>query len=190
MRWSAGERGRRSPSLGAACAVVLAAGCGADPVEPLGVELRDASGAHPTAFHALLTGSEPPVAFSCPGGLPGVARCTAGGFDLEPSNAGRQLTVEARGYAFRDVALPESASEGPFRVELQALAPFVADADYRTGFELDGGEDAFTALAAQNATELGVASSVKFYISLGDEPRVYFANTRRFPRHFEFARDV
>lgn len=188
-----GARARpsRSGLFAAALASLLLHGCrDGGHAAAFAIEVRDTDGSHPDTFQVTWAAGAEVVSFACPEGRAGIARCGAGGFELEPGVVSRTLTIEARGHAFVDVELPSEARPEPFVIELSRLAPFVASNDYVTGLEAANGLEALTELAVPASAELGAVQQVKFYIALGTEPRVFFANTRSYPRHFEFARDV
>jgi len=172
--------------------LAVSTGCGHSDttrILALEVEVRDDAGAHPSAFRAVLTHGASVTAFSCPGAASEQFECTPRGFIL-PATFQGQLTLKTPGHAFVDVTLGGSTLEAPPSIELEVLSPFVTTVDYRSGFAALDGEAAFEGLAAQTSGELGRASVVKFMIVLGAVPRVYFEDTRRYPRHYEFARDV
>jgi pyruvate, water dikinase len=122
------------------------------------------------------------VAVTCPGGRePGLA-CAVGGLTVDRSLLPAELTVKSRGQAFRTVALPATTE-----LALSPLAPFERTATHATGFGADEENVAFEELAVTTSDELGESRSLKFYVEgLDAEPRVYFQDTRRFPRHFDF----
>jgi pyruvate,water dikinase len=147
----------------------------------------------PSRYRVVLAKPDSSVgAVSCPGGGDRQFRCTARGVAIESLEAGSTLTIKPSGYEF--VSLPvtaEQIAEGRMQVTLAPLATFEASDAYRTGFDREGGADAFAALAVETQTEFGPARSVKFYVSgFGQTPQVYFQNTRRYPLHYDFARFV
>jgi hypothetical protein len=170
--------------------LLLAVGCSSGAAPTLVVELRDSAGVHPDAFRVVVARGEEVSGWSCPASdHSSVGRCTAIGFELFGAGPGVQLSIESRGYAFQELELTEPLP-APLLIELEPLPPFQVTDSYRTGFAEDTGEAEFASLAVPAETELGPAQLVKFYLQLGAEPRVYFQNTRRFPRHLDFARDA
>ena len=84
---------------------------------------------------------------------------------------------------------PQQASA--LDIELEALEPFESNEDYCTGFEADGGLDAYADMAVSLPGELGEALAIKFYMEdINGQPRVYFQNTKRNPLHYEFVSRV
>jgi pyruvate, water dikinase len=136
-------------------------------------------------FRAVLTTrSRSIVAVTCPGGDTGGLECTDSGLAVQAPLLPGALTAKARGHEFRTVSL--GLGEGG-EVELRALPPFERAATYATGFGAEDENVAFEELAVTTHDELGESRSLKFYIEgLDTEPRVYFQDTKRFPRHFDF----
>jgi hypothetical protein len=163
--------------------ILLLTACSAE--EPAGaahVRVRS-DGAALDGYRGILAGPSGDVlAVSCPGGRDGGLACSADGVSVARSLLPAELSVKARGHAFRTVALPATTS-----VALSPLAPFERPATHTTGFGADEESMAFEELAVATFDELGESRSLKFYIEgLGTEPRVFFQDTRRFPRHFDF----
>ena len=76
-------------------------------------------------------------------------------------------------------------------VVLEALPAFEATADYRTGFDAQGGLDAFVAQAYSAADDMGPAYVVKFFLEgLPDQPTAWFQDTRKHPLHYDFVHTV
>jgi pyruvate, water dikinase len=126
------------------------------------------------------------VAVTCPGGRAAGLACASDGLTLNRSLLPAELSVKARGHAFRTVALPRTAGVST-DVSLEPLAPFERTATHATGFARTEENSAFDELAVTTFDELGESHSLKFYVEdIDAEPRVFFQDTRRFPRHFDF----
>jgi pyruvate, water dikinase len=124
------------------------------------------------------------VAVDCPGDHTAEIDCTDRGMSLDAALLPAELTVKARGQEFRTVSI---AAVGYTEVELFALPAFERTATHATGFDEDEESVAFDDLAVTTFDELGESRSLKFYVEgLDTQPRVYFQNTKRFPRHFDF----
>jgi hypothetical protein len=164
-------------------AVALTA-CGDGDAGGLHVAVRSSDGSL-TEFRAVVasrTGRV--VAVTCPGGGVRELECTGGGLGVDESLLPGELTLKARGHEFRTEALAPAAHVD---VVLQALPPFERAATYATGFGPDEESLAFDELSVTSSDELGESRSLKFYVEgLDAEPRVYFQDTKRFPRHFDF----
>jgi pyruvate, water dikinase len=136
-------------------------------------------------FRAVLaSGTGRVLSVTCPGGrAPGLA-CAGGGLTLDDGVLPGKLTVKARGHEFATVSV---APAGHADVALEPLASFARTGAYATGFGADEESAAFDELAVTTFDELGESHSLKFYIEgLDGEPRVFFQNTKRFPRHLDF----
>jgi pyruvate,water dikinase len=147
----------------------------------------------PTRYRVVLAKPGSSVAaVSCPGSGDSQLRCSARGVAIESPEAGSTLTVKAPGYGFVSTQVTAAQIEQErIEIPLSALAAFETTSSYRTGFDREGGAEAFAALAVETQTEFGPARSVKFYVSSFDQtPQVYFQNTRRYPLHYDFARFV
>lgn len=136
-------------------------------------------------FRAVLASDAGGItAVTCPGGRASGLECSGGSVVVERALLPGALTVKARGYEFRTVSV---APVGHADVDLLPLAPFERAATYATGFEPGEESVAFDELAVATSDELGESRSLKFYIEgLAAEPRVYFQDTKRFPRHLDF----
>ncbi len=136
------------------------------------------------------------VEAACPNGVDETVVCTDEGMRIETAPDTFEVTVKARGYEFvtQSVSvgeLPTESATPVARVRLRTLEAFELNSDYATGFEVEGGLDAFVELAVPIDTELGPTHAVKFYIDqLDQQPRVFFQNTRSHPLHYRFARTV
>lgn len=158
-------------------------------------------GAPPAAYRVLLQDEEGLQGVSCPQPTEPQAkapRCTADGLVLQDIPAGLQVTVKALGWRTLRVELeldPKHEAAGVQRRELRLspLPPVEATDDFCTGFEAEGGLQAFEAMAHAFSTELGPSFALKFYLELDGpdgRPHVWFQNTRRHPIHYEFVRGV
>lgn len=160
------------------------------------VSVADEEGRSIQSFVAILASDDGPIATaSCPKSPAPGTSCEPDGLHLQTS--GRLgITIKARGYGFitKDIDSDDlDHGNGPSRAEIKLtrLAPFVVNDDYATGLDVEGGAATFEALAQASATELGLAQTVKFYITgLDGEPRVYLQNTRRHQLHYDFAHGV
>lgn len=159
--------------------------CGAEE-EPSATSVRVRSdGAVLDEYRAIVASrSGSVVGVTCPGGSDGGVSCTASGVSIPRGMLPAELTVKARRHAFRTLALAHS---GPVELVLSPLPVFERTDTHATGFGPDEESVAFDELAVASFDELGESRSLKFYIEgLGDEARVFFQDTRRFPRHFDF----
>lgn len=177
----------------AALGLAASSGCAANSGDTaLQVELEADAGV-PERYRVVLTQPDSSVsAVSCPGGHDAELRCTAHGVAIESLEAGSNLTIKPAGYAFAFATVTAAqVAQRRIQIALSALDEFEATDDYRTGISHEAGAGAFAELAVETQTELGLARSVKFYVSGFDQaPRVYFQNTRRHPLHYDFARLV
>jgi hypothetical protein len=180
-----------------ALALTALSGCGSDSShsEPdsHGFQVELKADAIPQRYRVVLAKPDWSVAaVTCPGDSNSQLRCTARGVAIESPEAGSTLTIKPPGYEF--VSAPVTAGQldaGQMQVALSRLPKLEATSSYRTGFDREGGAEAFAALAIETQTEFGPARSVKFYVSGFDQsPQVYFQNTRRYPLHYDFARLV
>jgi pyruvate,water dikinase len=168
---------------GVSTLVLLLVACGAE--EPDGakrVRIRSDGGTLDGYRAVLARPSGDVIAVTCPGGREAGLACAADGLTLDRSLLPAELSVKSRGHAFRTVALPATTD-----VALEPLAPFERTATHATGFGPEEESVAFDELAVTTFDELGESRSLKFYIEgLGTEPLVFFQDTQRFPRHFDF----
>ncbi len=176
----------------------IVAGCASPPSvarsEPWPLEIRAEDGGAVEPFHAWVSLADGSVeTLTCPGEeARSAVGCAGAGLELRPPLGDRTLTVKARGYAFatEELAPLLGGDQEPARLVLAALAAPEQTAQYTTRFSPDEAE-LFATLAMPSDTELGAAESLKFYVAdLDAEPEVYFQDTRRFPTHFTFVRDV
>ncbi len=130
--------------------------------------------------------------------------CTENGLHLPQIPGSITLNVKAPGFVSRYVeesapfeaysdggALCDAGVAEALDIELTPLAAFETNNDYRTGFEAEGGLEAFEEMAVSLPGELGLALAVKFYMEdIHGEPLVFFQNTRRNPLHYEFVTQV
>jgi hypothetical protein len=117
-------------------------------------------------------------------------RCTEAGFEVLDTSPLAELTLRSRGYAFSSTSLSDDAP-GSVTLTVSPLAEASNTDDYAT--RLDGSRclDDLQALALPFESDVGDSFSVKFYIrNLESQPEVYFQNTRKYPLHFDFARNV
>lgn len=196
--------------LSLAPTLLLACGDAAPPDPACGrlvVTVTGAGGAPVTAFQVVVDpGTGTPVAADCTAGGDRDAGTACEGNVVRvdvPLAAAFGVTVKALGHrTLRAPVAPEwgpagdgqscgSRSDAPVAAALAALPPPEATADYATGFEPDGGRDAFAALAYPAADDLGPAQVVKFFMDWADgETRVWFQNTRKHPIHYDFVQRV
>lgn len=122
--------------------------------------------------------------------------CTESGFRIINPAATFELTVKAPGYYHLNQSVSLSRVTAPdgeatLGLSLTKLDPFETNRDFSTGFEADGGAEAFENMAVVTESDFGPAQAVKFYISdIRENPRVYFQNTTLHQLHYEFARSV
>ncbi len=164
-------------------AVALTA-CGDGDEGGLHVVVRSSDGGL-TAFRAVVASrAGRVVSVTCPGGRASELECIGGGVGVDRALLPGELTLKARGHEFRTVAIAPATQVD---VVLQPLPPFERAATYATGFGPGEESVAFDDLAVRSVDELGESRSLKFYVEgLDGEPRVFFQDTKRFPRHFEF----
>ena len=144
-----------------------------------------------TSYRAVLVLENGAVeGLSCPGDATTKLRCENEGFEIEHGATPVELTLKAPGYASLTHALsPKEAGRRALELTLARLAEFERTATYASGLGAADGAETFAVLAFSDHTELGEALSLKFYIEgLDGEPRVYFADTRTFPRHIDFVK--
>lgn len=128
----------------------------------------------------------------CPGGAGDRLTCTDAGARIDAPSGDLEVTLRARGMAFRSetLALRDLPRDGVLDFAPTALAPFERTDDYATGFAADGLED-FRSLSYPSDTELGPSHLVKFLITgWQGTPQVYFQDTQKHPLHYDFAREV
>lgn len=155
------------------------------------VQLDD--GGQVSSFFATVVWEDGQVdELSCPVGdsaAPETLRCVSGGFEIVGAGRPTELTLRARGHAFERVTLAEG--EDDTTVSLTPLADAENAPEYATRLDGDACLDALDELALAFRSDSGESRSVKFYIrDLATDPKVYFQNTRKYPLHFEFARNV
>ena len=176
-------------TFAAAALALFPVGCGdLDPGAPIAVEVRAEGGSALGSYRAVYTADAGGVfGMTCPAREGnGAVRCGDARVELERAALPGTLVIKSRGHAFDRVELLREPPRD-LRVSLAPLAPFEARATHATGFDEDEEALAFDELAVPSASELGETRSLKFYIEGFDgEPRVYFQNTRRFPRHVDF----
>jgi pyruvate, water dikinase len=174
-------------------ALLALANCGTPAEDRLQVRIATRDGAPISSFLATVAWADgrveslscPPEATPAPQGL----RCEPGGFDSASSAALSEVTLRSRGSAF--VSTPLGQTKGSVKITVSPLAEPDNTPDYAT--RLDGPDClvALEELSLPFRSDAGDSYSVKFYIrDLATEPRVYFQNTRKYPLHYEFARNV
>jgi hypothetical protein len=153
------------------------------------VVLHANAGVAPPSYTAIWAHAARVERIACPSpARSGLLSCTRAGVAIADPNPRGELTVKARGYAFKSIPI---AGAEPIAIDLARLPAFEANADYRTGFDPKTAQADFVALAEATRGALGSTQSVKFYITgLRSTPRVYFQNTRLHPAHYDFAHDV
>lgn len=158
------------------------------------LRVRSAAGATIETFVASITDATGHTKTSaCNAGVAnqGTASCANGVLQMGAATGGVTLTIKAHGYTFFSGIVEPTAGTNEYDVSLNPIAPFEHTQDYDTGFEAENGIEAFNRDAVADATEVGQAQIVKFYITdLKTSPKVYFQNTRQHPLHYGFARDV
>ncbi|MGC4065129.1 MAG: PEP/pyruvate-binding domain-containing protein [Polyangiaceae bacterium] len=198
---SRGSKVRLKSSV-ASLFLLVVAGCGDGEERQSAVEitLTREGGASPTSFHVVYGSNAADVrGLDCPSlsATHSSLECTERGFRIGNPSSSALLVVKSPGDRFLTQTLGPKAIRAEAIPLLLERLHAVEDTDaYVTGFSHDESERAaaearFASLAVTSTTELGRVSALKFYVSDFDgAPRVYFQNTRRFPLHYGFARDV
>lgn len=134
---------------------------------------------------------------SCPGKpKSGVLFCEENGTLIVDAQTVSEITIKARGHHFltTSVHLQNSKKNGDIfeiNANIKALESYETTDSYRTGFDLDSGEDHFKQMAYTIDTELGPAHTVKFYMRhLDTSPKIYFMNTQQQPLHYPFVKNI
>jgi pyruvate,water dikinase len=177
--------------------VALLGSCGDNPGAVVRLELSTADGAAVVSPVVLVDRGSTIERLLCTAETEPTlhARCDGAAVVLTDAPATVHVTVKMRGYRFVSRALmlevlPMRDGTPIAEIVLERLPPFERNDDYATGFAADGAE-AFEQMSLGFDTELGPTRVVKFYIgNLGQEPRVYFQNTKRHFLHYEFCRNV
>lgn len=121
--------------------------------------------------------------------------CTPFGAQLTNVVGDFHLTVKARAYSFISTMVSPATLETEdairiYAATLDVLAPFETAQWYRTGFA-EGEMEAFIEMAYETKSETGAVDAVKFIVmNPHTQPVVYFMNTKQYPMHYYFARDV
>jgi hypothetical protein len=143
--------------------------------------------------------TEDVAVLDCPSSqFPPSLECIESGVRIANPQSSSSLLVKSSGDHFARRELSDGAiRDGQLTIALEPLRPFEERSAYVTGLTFEPSrreavEERFAALAAHAKTELGQVASVKFYVADFHEesPRVYFQNTRAYPLHYGFARDV
>jgi hypothetical protein len=164
----------------------------APPETGLTVRVQGPDGARPGTLRVFGAVDDGEVfAFDCAGDAPPGVRCTAEGLAFETRPARLELTLKAPGLrTLRGDFAP--AASGALDVALTALPAFEQTDDFVTGFAPGATADDLTAMAFEDAGELGAAHVVKWYLEGQgtDAPSVWFMDTLQHPIHYDFVRDV
>jgi hypothetical protein len=192
---------RRFTDLAASFLLLFVAACGDGEERPLAmnVTLSRTGGAPPASFHVVYGRDEEDVAsLDCPSSnATSSLECIDHGVRIANPRSSATLVVKSPGDRFLALDLsPRVIREGTLPLVLEPLDAIEDTDAYVTGFSYEASQRAaaearFASLAVTSVTELGPVAAVKFYVSDFDgSPRVYFQNTRKFPLHYGFARDV
>lgn len=135
-------------------------------------------------------------------------QCTASGAHVSVSaETTLQWTLKAHGFVTQSAeskASLEAQTQHPTKpnctgktrqatlsIQLKKLDAFKVDKAYRTGFSKQDGKQHFRSMAVETQTAMGKVWVVKFYIDqLKTQPRIYFMDTKKFPLHYKFVRNV
>jgi pyruvate, water dikinase len=178
----------------ASWALLVLSACSSHGEAGLHVRLRATENAVVSSFLATVAWADGHIeSLSCPPdgtAAPDTLRCEGDGFDISGAGRVSEITLRARGNAFSSTPLGQN-EESTITIDVSPLANARNTPDYAT--RLDG-DDCLTALedlALPFQSDVGDSYSVKFYIrDVQSEPTVYFQNTRKYPLHFDFARNV
>jgi pyruvate, water dikinase len=172
--------------------VLALSACGTHGERAIRVRVRTTEGEPVASFLATLLRSGGKIeSLACPEGTTEAAealRCTRDGFEILGPERVSEITLRSKGNAFTSTRLGSGSME---TLTVSALADAESGPEYAT--RLDGAECLrdLQELALPFQSDLGASYSVKFYIrDLRTEPKVYFQNTRKYPLHFDFARNV
>lgn len=196
--------------------LALATACGTDDVPTttcarLSVVLQNTGPAGPGAFEVIADpgvdawrtvdcspGGRRPEDASCQGAqavIPVPAAATVSLVVKAPGFRTVRTTVTPAWEEATDTAAPAQCNDRVLRASatlpMTALPAIEATADYRTGFEAQGGQEAFIQQSYAAADDLGPAYVVKFFLEgLGGQPTVWFQNTRKHILHYDFVHTV
>jgi len=171
--------------------------------EGLYIKISSTEGQIPESFLVTLsTDDAEPLSYFCPDDNQPL--CTADGLHLAQIPSDITLNVKTVGFASQYIeksapfeayidngatCKPEVAAS--LNIELAPLEAFEVNDNYRTGFEADGGLEAYEDMAVLLPGELGNALAIKFYMEeINGEAQVFFQNTRRNPLHYDFVTQI